>query len=76
MEVGNLIDDFTYSKNNKILNRVAEEIKKVLPNFVENVDGYRKIISENFRENIKNEFGKSGNTKNFNKSKYSDDIEY
>lgn len=76
IQIENIIDDFTYKKNNKILNRVAEEIKKVLPNFVENVDGYRKIISENFRENIKNEFGKSGNTKNFNKSKYSDDIEY
>ena len=76
IQIENIIDDFTYKKNNKIINRVAEEIKKVLPNLVENVDGYRKIISENFRENIKNEFGKSGNTKNFNKSKYSDDIEY
>lgn len=76
MEVENILDDFTYKKNNKILNTVAEEIKRVLPNFVENIDGYRKIVTENFRENIKNEFGKSGNTKNFNKSKYSDDIEY
>lgn len=76
MEVENILDDFTYKKNNKILNTVAEEIKRVLPNFVENIDGYRKIVTENFKENIKNEFGKSGNTKNFNKSKYSDDIEY
>jgi len=76
MEVENIIDDFTYRKNNKILNTVAGEIKKILQNFVENVDGYKKIVTENFRENIKNEFGKSGNTKNFNKSKYSDDIEY
>ena len=76
MEVENIIDDFTYRKNNKILNTVAGEIKKVLQNFVENVYGYKKIVTENFRENIKNEFGKSGNTKNFNKSKYSDDIEY
>lgn len=76
IEVENFIDDFTYRKNNKILNTVAGEIKKVLQNFIENVDGYRKIVSENFRENVENEFGKSGNTKNFNKSKYSDDIEY
>lgn len=76
MEVENIIDDFTYRKNNKILNTVAGEIKKVLQNFVENVYGYKKIVTENFRENIKNEFGKSENTKNFNKSKYSDDIEY
>lgn len=76
MEVENIIDDFTYRKNNKILNTAAEEIKKVLQNFVENVDGYKKIVSENFRQNIENKFGKSGNTKNFNKSKYSDDIEY
>ncbi|WP_315524249.1 plasmid recombination protein [Fusobacterium massiliense] len=76
MEVENIIDDFTYRKNNKILNTAAEEIKKVLQNFVENVDGYKKIVSENFRQNIENKFGKSGNTKTINKNKYSDDIEY
>lgn len=76
MEVENIIDDFTYRKNNKILNTAAEEIKKVLQNFVENVDGYKKIVSENFRQNIENKFGKSGNTKSINKSKYNDDIEY
>ena len=36
----------------------------------------KKIVTENFRENIENKFGKSGNTKSINKSKYNDDIEY
>ena len=76
MQVETFINDFTYSKNNKILNTVAVEIKKVLPDLIENVDGYKKIITENFRENIENRFGKSGNTKSINKSKYNDDIEY
>ena len=76
IEVENFIDDFTYRKNNKILNTAAEEIKKVLPDLIENVDGYKKIVTENFRENIENKFGKSGNTKSINKSKYNDDIEY
>ena len=75
MEVGNLIDDFTYRKNNKILNIIAEEIKRVLPNLVENIDGYRKIASENFRNNIENIFTKNKNTKSFNKNN-NDDIEY
>lgn len=75
MEVGNLIDDFTYRKNNKILNIIAEEIKRVLPNLVENIDGYRKIVSENFRNNIENIFTKNKNTKSFNKNN-NDDIEY
>lgn len=76
MQVETFINDFTYSKNNKILNTVAVEIKKVLPDLIENVDGYKKIITENFRENIENKFGKSVNTKSINKSKYNDDIEY
>ena len=76
MQVQNFIDDFTYNKNNKILNIVAEEVKRVLPNFVENVDGYRKIVSENFRENINDVFLKTGNTKSFNKNNNNDDIEY
>lgn len=76
MQVETFINDFTYSKNNKILNTVAVEIKKVLPDLIENVDGYKKIVTENFRENIENKFGKSGNTKSINKSKYNDDIEY
>lgn len=76
IEVENFIDDFTYRKNNKILNTAAEEIKKVLPDLIENVDGYKKIVTENFRENIENKFGKSVNTKSINKSKYNDDIEY
>ena len=76
IEVENIIDDFTHSKNNKILNTVAEEVKRVLPNFVENVDGYRKIVSENFRENINDVFLKTGNIKSINKNNNSDDIEY
>ena len=76
MEVENILDDFTYKKNNKILNTVAEEIKRVLPNFVENIDGYRKIASENFRQNIEKEFGKTINTKSFNKNNYNDDYNY
>ena len=76
IEVENIIDDFTHSKNNKILNTVAEEVKRVLPNFVENVDGYRKIVSENFRENINDIFLKTGNIKSINKNNNSDDIEY
>lgn len=76
IEVQNFIDDFTYNKNNKILNTVAEEVKRVLPNFVENIDGYRKIVSENFRENINDVFLKTGNTKSFNKNNNNDDIEY
>ena len=76
MEVGNLIDDFTCSKNNKILNTVAEEIKRVLPNFVENIDGYRKIVSENFRENINDVFLKTGNIKSINKNNNTGEREY
>lgn len=76
VQVENIIDDFTYNKNNKILNTIAEEIKRVLPNFVENVDGYRKIVSENFRENINDVFLKTGNIKSFNKNNNNDDIEY
>lgn len=73
MEVENIIDDFTYRKNNKILNTAAEEIKKVLQNFVENVDGYKKIVSENFRDNIENIFTKNENLKSINKNKDEDD---
>ena len=73
MQVETFINDFTYSKNNKILNTVAVEIKKVLPDLIENVDGYKKIVTENFRENIENKFGKSGNTKSINKNKNEDD---
>ena len=76
MEVGNLIDNFTYNKNNKILNTVAEEIKRVLPNFVENIDGYRKITSENFRENINDIFLKTGNIKSINKNNNTGEREY
>ena len=76
MEVENIIDDFTYRKNNKILNTVAEEIKRVLPNFVENIDGYRKIVSENFRENINDVFLKTGNIKSINKNNNTGEREY
>lgn len=75
-QVENFIDDFAYKKNNKILSTVAGEIKKVLQNFIENVDGYRKIVSENFRENVENIFTKNKNTKNFNKNNNDDDMEY
>lgn len=73
MDITDKIDNFTYNKNNKILNLIGEEIKKVLPNITENVDGYKVIIPENFRENIENKFGKSGNTKSINKNKNEDD---
>lgn len=76
VQVENFIDDFAYEKNNKILSTVAGEIKKVLQNFIENVDGYRKIVSENFRENVENIFTKNKNTKNFNKNNNDDDMEY
>lgn len=76
MDITDKIDNFTYNKNNKILNSIAKEIKSILPNITENVDGYKMIVPENFRENIENKFGKSGNTKSINKSKYNDDIEY
>lgn len=76
MDITDKIDNFTYNKNNKILNSIAKEIKSILPNITENVDGYKMIVPENFRENIENRFGKFGNTKTINKNKYSDDIEY
>ena len=76
MDITNKIDDFTYSKNNKILNDIAEEIKKILPDIKENVDGYKMIVPKNFRENIESKFGKSGSTKTVNKNEYNDDIEY
>ena len=76
IQIENIIDDFTYKKNNKILNRVAEEVKRVLPNFVENVDGYRKIVSENFRENINDVFLKTGNIKSINKNNNTCEREY
>lgn len=76
MDITDKIDNFTYNKNNKILNSIAKEIKSILPNITENVDGYKMIVPEKFRENIENRFGKSGNTKSINKSKYNDDIEY
>lgn len=73
MDIRDKIDYFRDNKNNKILNTVAEEIKKVLPDLIENVDGYKMIVPENFRENVENKFGKSGNTKSFNKNKNEDD---
>ena len=76
MDITDKIDNFTYNKNNKILNSIAKEIKSILPNITENADGYKMIVPENFRENIENRFGKFGNTKTINKNKYSDDIEY
>ena len=76
IDITNKIDNFTYNKNNKILNVIAEEIKSILPNITENVDGYKMIVPEKFRENIENRFGKSGNTKSFNKNNNNDDIEY
>ena len=76
MDITDKIDNFTYNKNNKILNSIAKEIKSILPDITENVDDYKMIVPEKFRENIENRFGKSGNTKSINKSKYNDDIEY
>ena len=76
IDITNKIDNFTYNKNNKILNVIAEEIKSILPNITENVDGYKMIVPEKFRENIENRFGKFGNTKSINKNNNSDDIEY
>ena len=77
MDITDKIDNFTYNKNNKILNSIAKEIKSILPNITENADGYKVIIPENFRQNIENKFGKSGNTKSINKNKDEDDyIEY
>lgn len=73
MDIRDKIDYFRDNKNNKILNIVAEEIKKVLPDLIENVDGYKVIVPENFRESIENKFGKSGNTKSINKNKDEDD---
>ena len=76
-DITDKIDNFTYNKNNKILNSIAKEIKSILPNITENADGYKVIIPENFRQNIENKFGKSGNTKSFNKNNNNDDdIEY
>lgn len=69
MDIRDKIDYFRDNKNNKILNAVAEEIKSILPNITENVDGYKVIIPENFRENVENRFGKFGNTKSINKNK-------
>ena len=77
MDITDKIDNFTYNKNNKILNSIAKEIKSILPNITENADGYKVIIPENFRQNIENKFGKSGNTKSFNKNNNNNnDIEY
>lgn len=76
MDITDKIDNFTYNKNNKILNSIAKEIKSILPNITENVDGYKMIVPENFRENIENRFGKFENTKSINKNNNSDDIEY
>jgi len=73
MDITDKIDNFTYNKNNKILNSIAKEIKSILPNITENVDGYKMIVPENFRENIENRFGKFGNTKSINKNKDEDD---
>lgn len=76
MDITDKIDNFTYNKNNKILNVIAEEIKSILPSITENVDGYKMIVPENFRENVENKFGKFENTKSINKNNNSDDIEY
>ena len=76
MDITDKIDNFTYNKNNKILNSIAKEIKSILPNITENLDGYKMIVPENFRQNIENKFDKSGNTKSFNKNNNNDDIEY
>lgn len=73
MDITDKIDNFTYNKNNKILNSIAKEIKSILPNITENVDGYKVIIPENFRENVENRFNKFGNTKSINKNKSEDD---
>ena len=73
MDIRDKIDYFRDNKNNKILNAVAEEIKKVLPDLTENMDGYKVIIPENFRQNIENKFGKFENTKSINKNKSKDD---
>ena len=73
MDIRDKIDYFSDNKNNKILNAVAEEIKKVLPDLTENMDGYKVIIPENFRRNIENKFGKFENTKSINKNKSEDD---
>ena len=73
MDIRDKIDYFRDNKNNKILNAVAEEIKKVLPDLTENMDGYKVIIPENFRQKIENKFGKFENTKSINKNKSEDD---
>lgn len=72
MDITNKIDNFIYNKNNKILNSIAKKIKSILPDITENVDGYKMIVPENFRENIANKFDKTGNTKSF-KNKDEDD---
>ena len=76
MDIRDKIDNFIYNKNDKILNLISEEIKSILPNITENVDGYKMIVPEKFRENIENRFGKFENTKSINKNNNSDDIEY
>ena len=73
MDITDKIDNFTYNKNNKILNSIAKEIKSILPNITENIDGYKMIVPENFRDNIENIFTKNENLKSINKNKDEDD---
>lgn len=73
MDITDKIDNFTYNKSNKILNSIAKEIKSILPNITENVDGYKMIVPENFRDNIENIFTKNENLKSINKNKDEDD---
>lgn len=50
MQFNNLLEDIRSTENSEIIDKMIQ----VLPELVENVDGYKTIIIEDFRENMEN----------------------
>ena len=46
----NLLEDFKNNENREIVDYII----KVLPSIVENVDGYKTVVAEDFRQNLEN----------------------
>ena len=50
MQFNNLLEDVRNNENSEIIDKMLE----VLPELVENVDGYKTIVTEDFKNNMEN----------------------
>ena len=50
LDAVNLLEDYKTTENREIIDYII----KVLPSIVENVDGYKTVVAEDFRQNLEN----------------------